>query len=100
MYEQAFRLAHHTTLTALEKQVKCLLAAKTTLSLVVPGWKWVVKPVSGEQGVLKIIPSVEAQNEVNLLLYCLSFCFETFIFFRSPRYSHTIKKSNLFQLKL
>lgn len=74
MYEQSLRLAHYTTLNALEKQVKCLLAAKNALSLVIPEWRWVVKPSTGEQVTLKIIQPIDAENQVRawfMFVFCL-----------------------------
>ncbi|CAH1156010.1 unnamed protein product [Phaedon cochleariae] len=44
MYEQAFRLNHTNTVEALEKQVKCYLAAKNVLHLCKPEHAWVVRP--------------------------------------------------------
>lgn len=44
MYEQAYRLAHLNTIEALEKQVKCYLAAKNVLQLCKPDYAWVVRP--------------------------------------------------------
>lgn len=44
MYEQAFRLNHANNIDALEKQVKCYLAAKNVLHLCQPEHAWVVRP--------------------------------------------------------
>lgn len=44
MYEQAYRLNHLNTVEALEKQVKCYLAAKNVLQLCKPEHAWVVRP--------------------------------------------------------
>lgn len=44
MYEQAFRLTHHGTPEALEKQVKCYLASVNAFNLCDPKFAWVIKP--------------------------------------------------------
>lgn len=48
MYEQAFRLRHHNTIEALEKQVKCYMAAINCLSLCDPRFAWVLIPADPE----------------------------------------------------
>lgn len=48
MYEQAFRLRHHNTIEALEKQVKCYLAAVNALNLCDPRFAWVLIPADPE----------------------------------------------------
>ncbi|KAJ8959900.1 hypothetical protein NQ318_011637 [Aromia moschata] len=48
MYEQGFRLLHLSTPEALEKQVKCFLAAKSVLQLCNPDYAWVVRPTDTE----------------------------------------------------
>lgn len=63
MYEQSLRLAHLTTLDALEKQVKCLLAAKNVLALVISDWRWVVKPLHNEEVTIKTLAPVD-EDEV------------------------------------
>lgn len=109
MYEQALRLSYCTTMDALEKQVKCLLAAKNALSLVITGWKWVVKPVVGEPDVvLEIPPPADSQNEVTIpyfdtqpyrFRYNKHFSLHFLLHSRKPQFSPTVKKWNLFPLK-
>lgn len=55
MYEQAFRLSQQNTIEALEKQVKCYLAAKNALYLCDPKFAWVVRPVANEMTENKVI---------------------------------------------
>ena len=46
MYEQAMRLALEVpTLSGLQQQAKCYLAAINSLRLVNPDYAWIVKPV-------------------------------------------------------
>ncbi|CAG9862053.1 unnamed protein product [Phyllotreta striolata] len=49
MYEQAFRLSQKTTVEALEKQVKCYLAAKNVLHLCPSQHAWVVRPADPDE---------------------------------------------------
>lgn len=44
MYEQAFRLMQYNTMEALEKQVKCYLAAINSLNLCEKKFAWVLRP--------------------------------------------------------
>lgn len=55
MYEQAFRLQHLNTAEALEKQVKCYLAAKNVLQLCKSEFAWVVRPTDPEDEVEEVI---------------------------------------------
>lgn len=55
MYEQAFRLLHLNTVEALEKQVKCYLAAKNVLHLCKPEFAWAVRPTDPEEEVEEVI---------------------------------------------
>ncbi|XP_060528379.1 nuclear pore complex protein Nup160 homolog isoform X2 [Cylas formicarius] len=49
MYEQAYRLSHLNTVDAIEKQVKCLLAAKNILQLCDGRYAWVVRPCDPDE---------------------------------------------------
>lgn len=60
MYEQAYRLSELNTIEALEKQVKCYLAAKNALSLCDTEFQWVLRPVSNGFCELKIVLPAEA----------------------------------------
>ncbi|KAJ8978443.1 hypothetical protein NQ317_017646 [Molorchus minor] len=67
MYEQGFRLLHLNTPEALEKQVKCFLAAKNALQLCKPEYAWVVRPTEAEEEeedllVFKLRKQVEVVN--------------------------------------
>nr|CAH7729258.1 unnamed protein product [Callosobruchus chinensis] len=57
MYEQAFRLStcNDQSVEALEKQVKCYLAAKNVLSLCSPEHAWVVRPTDPDEELLEVI---------------------------------------------
>ncbi|CAH0554990.1 unnamed protein product [Brassicogethes aeneus] len=49
MYEQAFRLTQFNTTEALEKQVKCYLAAKNILQLCDPKHAWIARPTDADE---------------------------------------------------
>lgn len=67
MYEQAYRLSELNTIEALEKQVKCYLAAKNALSLCDPEFQWVLRPVSNGCCEIKIIlPPQAGTNQVKM----------------------------------
>ncbi|XP_019873892.2 nuclear pore complex protein Nup160 homolog isoform X2 [Aethina tumida] len=55
MYEQAFRLSQINTPEALEKQVKCYLAAKNVLHLCDQKYSWIVRPTDPEEGDEEIV---------------------------------------------
>lgn len=63
MYEQAFRLKHHNTIDALEKQVKCYLAAVNALSLCNPKFAWVLIPADPDAPPEVIALPTEAGTE-------------------------------------
>lgn len=64
MYEQGFRLSQYNTMVALEKQVKCYLAAKTALSLVNPKFQWVVRPIQTESTeTITYLPSADSEDD-------------------------------------
>ncbi|XP_072392736.1 nuclear pore complex protein Nup160 homolog [Diabrotica undecimpunctata] len=68
MYEQAFRLNHINTVEALEKQVKCYLAAKNVLHLCKPEHAWVVRPADPdeEDEVITIQPLAGSNEEMKV----------------------------------
>lgn len=69
MYEQAYRLNHLNMVEALEKQVKCYLAAKNLLQLCKPEHAWVVRPADpdAEDEVIVLEP-LAGSNQVGLIL--------------------------------
>ncbi|XP_018568434.1 nuclear pore complex protein Nup160 homolog isoform X2 [Anoplophora glabripennis] len=69
MYEQAFRLLHLNTADALEKQVKCYLAAKNVLQLCKPEFAWVVRPADPEEEVEEVVlePVAGSNKELQVL---------------------------------
>ncbi|XP_022905074.1 nuclear pore complex protein Nup160 homolog [Onthophagus taurus] len=63
MYEQAFRLNQWNSIEALEKQVKCYLAAVNALSLCESKHAWVLTPIEPElQEQTVLIPSLAGSN--------------------------------------
>lgn len=68
MYEQAYRLSHLNNVEALEKQVKCYLAAKNVLQLCRPEHAWVVRPADpdGEDEEI-ILEPLAGSNEVCIM---------------------------------
>lgn len=68
MYEQAFRLLHLNTVEALEKQVKCYLAAKNVLQLCKPEFAWVVRPTDPDEEVEEVI--LEPLAGSKKVIYC------------------------------
>lgn len=67
MYEQAFRLNQYTDSDALEKQVKCLLAAKNALSLCDANSAYIVMPVdSVEKEVINIPMLLGTETSVDV----------------------------------
>ncbi|CAH2014720.1 unnamed protein product [Acanthoscelides obtectus] len=57
MYEHAFRLSSYNdqNVEALEKQVKCYLAAKNVLSLCSPEHAWVVRPTDPDEEMVEVM---------------------------------------------
>lgn len=53
MYEQAYRLRQYNSAKALEKQVKCYLAAVNALSLMDPEFAYVIKPAETDENQLE-----------------------------------------------
>ncbi|XP_057663813.1 nuclear pore complex protein Nup160 homolog [Diorhabda carinulata] len=68
MYEQAFRLNHVNSVDALEKQVKCYLAAKNVLHLCKIEHAWVVRPADPdeEDEVVYIQPLAGSNKEMKV----------------------------------
>ncbi|XP_030768263.1 nuclear pore complex protein Nup160 homolog isoform X2 [Sitophilus oryzae] len=68
MYEQAYRLSQTNTTDALEKQVKCYLAAKNVLQLVDPQYAWVIRPSDPDEDedevILESLAGSQKDNEV------------------------------------
>lgn len=65
MYEQAFRLRHHNTIEALEKQVKCYMAAVNSLSLCESNSAWVIIPADPEiPEEIITLPTLAGSDEV------------------------------------
>ncbi|XP_050293240.1 nuclear pore complex protein Nup160 homolog [Anthonomus grandis grandis] len=54
MYEHAFRLSQCDRVESLEKQVKCLLAAKNMLQLVSSQYAWVVRPSDPDEDEIEV----------------------------------------------
>ncbi|KAJ8920022.1 hypothetical protein NQ315_011672 [Exocentrus adspersus] len=69
MYEQAYRLMHLNTAEALERQVKCYLAAKNALHLCKPEYAWVVRPLDPEEHAQEVIlePLAGSNKELQIL---------------------------------
>lgn len=73
MYEQAFRLSQLNTMEALEKQVKCYLAAKNALYLCDSKFAWVVRPVASDLVQEEVIlPTRAGSKEVSKFIFVLT----------------------------
>ncbi|KAG5881796.1 hypothetical protein JTB14_037092 [Gonioctena quinquepunctata] len=72
MYEQAFRLSHINTAEALEKQVKCYLAAKNVLQLCKPEHAWVVRPSDPDEEEEEVViqPLAGSHQKLRVLRLC------------------------------
>jgi nuclear pore complex protein Nup160 len=63
MYEQAFRLNQFSDPDALEKQVKCFLAAKTALALCEPQHAYIVMPVDQVEDKVVVLPTFAGADD-------------------------------------
>lgn len=63
MYEQAYRLSESNIIEALEKQVKCYLAAKNALCLCEEKFRWVTRPVPLHLSEQKVVLPPEAGSQ-------------------------------------
>lgn len=68
MYEQAFRLNQFSDPDALEKQVKCFLAAKTALALCEPQHAYIVMPVDQVEDKVVVLPTFAGSDDVSIAI--------------------------------
>jgi hypothetical protein len=68
MYEQAFRLNQFSDPDALEKQVKCFLAAKTALALCEPQHAYIVMPVDQVEDKVVVLPTFAGADDVSIAI--------------------------------
>lgn len=100
MYEQAFRLRHHNTIEALEKQVKCYMTAVNALSLCDPRYAWVVIPADPELPEQVItLPPLAGSDDVSFIYLLVACTFMNFVF-KEPEVLRLKQKVEVIDLKM